>query len=75
VTSSIGWTIVDVLQDRLGTLGVPIVGGIFAGHDLTGADGGPDQIALPLGPMANLDADTGTISFTSMRHDARASTH
>ena len=58
-----GWTIVDVLQDRLGTLGVPIVGGIFAGHDLTGPDGGPDQTALPLGATASLDADRGILAF------------
>jgi len=57
-----GWTIVDVLRDRLGGLGVPIVGGIFAGHDLIGRHGGPDQVALPLGADANLDADAGSIS-------------
>lgn len=60
------WTIVDVLQDRLGPLGVPIVGGIPAGHDLTGPDGGPDQVALPLGRTAHLDADAGTLSFASL---------
>jgi muramoyltetrapeptide carboxypeptidase len=62
-----GWTIVDVLRDRLESLGVPIVGGIFAGHDLVGPDGGPDQVALPLGANAILDADAGTISFTVNR--------
>lgn len=62
-----GWTIVDVLRDRLGGLGVPIVGGIFAGHDLIGRHGGPDQVALPLGADANLDADAGSISFTQLR--------
>jgi len=56
-----GWTIVDVLQDRLGGLGVPIVGGIFAGHDLNGIDGRPDQTALPLGATAEIDADAGTV--------------
>jgi muramoyltetrapeptide carboxypeptidase len=64
-----GWTIVDVLEDRLGNLGVPIVGGIFAGHDLVGPHGCPDQVALPLGASANLDADAGTISF-AIDHDA-----
>ncbi len=62
-----GWTIVDVLRDRLGGLVVPIVGGIFAGHDLIGLHGGPDQVALPLGAHANLDADAGIISFTVHR--------
>ncbi len=57
-----GWTIVDVLQDRLGGLGVPVLGGVFAGHDLVGPDGGPDQTALPLGAMTTIDADAGTLA-------------
>ena len=61
-----GWTIVDVLRDHLEPLGVPIVGGIFAGHDLVGLDGRADQTALPLGPTANLDADTGTLSLAPL---------
>ena len=64
-----GWTIVDVLQERLGGLGVPTVGGIFAGHDLKGPDGSPDQVALPLGAMAELDADLGTMTLTTVISD------
>jgi muramoyltetrapeptide carboxypeptidase len=58
-----GWTILDVLHDRLGSLGVPVLGGLFCGHDLTGADSGPDQSAIPVGTMAVLDADQGTLAL------------
>jgi muramoyltetrapeptide carboxypeptidase len=58
-----GWTILDVLHDRLGSLGVPVLGGLFCGHDLTGADGGPDQSAIPIGTMAALDADQGSLTL------------
>ena len=57
-----GWTIVDVLADRLGALGVPVLGGLPAGHDLVGADGTPDQMAVPLGSLATLDTETGTLT-------------
>jgi muramoyltetrapeptide carboxypeptidase len=63
-----GWTILDVLHDRLGSLGVPVLGGIFAGHELAGADGGPDQSALPLGTMAVLDADQGSLALEPCVH-------
>jgi muramoyltetrapeptide carboxypeptidase len=57
-----GWTVVDVLADRLGALGVPVLGGLPAGHDLVGADGTPDQMAVPLGSTATLDTVTGTLT-------------
>lgn len=38
-----GWTIVDVLNDRLGQLGVPVLGGLFAGHDLSATMGRPTR--------------------------------
>ena len=57
-----GWTIVDVLEDRLLPLGVPIVGGIFAGHDLVGTGGGPDQAALPIGAEVTIDGDQRTLT-------------
>ncbi len=57
-----GWTLADVFADRFGRLGVPVLGGLFAGHDLTGADGSPDQMALPLGSLATLDTDAGTLT-------------
>ncbi|MEM9713835.1 MAG: hypothetical protein AAGA17_16565 [Actinomycetota bacterium] len=56
-----GWTLADVLSERLGQLGVPVLGGLFAGHDLTDPDGRPDQSALPIGAMATLDATAGTL--------------
>jgi muramoyltetrapeptide carboxypeptidase len=58
-----GWTVPDVLHDRLGSLGVPVLGGLFCGHDLTGAGGGPDQSAIPVGTMAVLDADQGSLTL------------
>ena len=48
------WTAIDVLRDRLGRLGVPILGGLPIGH-------GRDAVAVPVGTMATLDADTGTL--------------
>ncbi|MEU0880001.1 LD-carboxypeptidase [Lentzea sp. NPDC005914] len=50
-----GWNIVDVLRDRLGTLGVPMIGGIDVGH-------GDDPLSVPLGPVAELDAEAGTLT-------------
>jgi muramoyltetrapeptide carboxypeptidase len=47
-------TIVDVLTDQLGQLGVPVLGGLPVGH-------GPDQLTIPLGVPAVLDADAGTL--------------
>ncbi|MBX2839621.1 MAG: LD-carboxypeptidase [Gammaproteobacteria bacterium] len=58
-----GWTIIDVLNDRLGMLNVPVLGGIDAGHDLTDDNGDPDQYALPLGSVAALDTDKGTLTI------------
>lgn len=57
-----GWRLADVLTDRLGHLGVPVLGGLYAGHDLTGINGTPDQTAIPLGGMATLDTESGTLT-------------
>ena len=57
-----GWALADVLADRLRPLGVPVLGGLYAGHDLTGPDGTPDQMALPLGSLATPDTDSGTLT-------------
>lgn len=57
-----GWNIKDVLNDRLGMLNVPVLGGIDAGHDLTDDNGDTDQYALPLGSFATIDSDEGTLS-------------
>lgn len=57
-----GWDLLDVLRDRLNGLGVPVLGGLFAGHGGVGPDGGPDQQAVPLGTMATLDTTAGTLT-------------
>ena len=61
-----GWGIVDVLNDRLGKLGVPVLGGIYAGHDLVDAGGDTDQYALPLGALATLDVQDGILTVESI---------
>lgn len=50
-----GWTVLDVLRDRLTTIGVPVLGGINAGN-------GPGASALPLGTQASFDTHTGTLT-------------
>jgi muramoyltetrapeptide carboxypeptidase len=62
-------TIVDVLGEHLGALGVPILGGIRAGHDLIGADRGPDQTAIPIGATATIDATTGVLTIEPCVHE------
>lgn len=57
-----GWTVVDVLRERLTGLGVPVLGGLDIGHDRTGPDGRPDQFAVTLGATANLDTSAGTLT-------------
>lgn len=57
-----GWTLADVLDDRLGQLSVPVLGGLFAGHDLIGSSGTPDQTAVPLGSLTTLDTKDGTLT-------------
>ncbi|MFD2083503.1 S66 peptidase family protein [Actinopolymorpha cephalotaxi] len=53
-----GWTILDVLRDRLGRLGVPILGGIPAGHAKR-----LDLPTLPLGTEASIDTSAGTLTI------------
>jgi muramoyltetrapeptide carboxypeptidase len=55
------WTLVDVLRDRLEILGVPVIGGIDVGH-------GDDPLSTPLGPVAELDADAGTLTVGPAVH-------
>ncbi len=52
------WTPVEVLRDRLGGLGIPILGGLPVGH-------GANPIAVPLGTEALLDADAGKLIVES----------
>ena len=57
-----GWTVIDVLRDRLGALGVPVLGGLDIGHDLVGSTDVTDQCAVTLGATATLDTDAGTLT-------------
>jgi muramoyltetrapeptide carboxypeptidase len=47
----------EVLDYMLGKLNVPVLSGLAIGHS-------PDQITLPLGAMATLNADTGSLTIT-----------
>ena len=61
-----GWNVIDVLNDRLGELNVPVLGGLYAGHDLTDKNGDHDQCAVPLGSIANLNVSEGTLTVGSV---------
>ncbi|MFF0267977.1 LD-carboxypeptidase [Kribbella sp. NPDC004536] len=50
-----GWTVLDVLRDRLTKLGVPILGGLPIGHGLRPA-------TVPLGTVATIDPAAGTLT-------------
>jgi muramoyltetrapeptide carboxypeptidase len=49
-----GFTLSDVLKQHLGRLGIPAFQGGFFGHM-------PDQFSLPIGTLAEMDADAGTL--------------
>lgn len=51
-------TEIDILRDRFGQLGVPILGGLPIGH-------GKRPIALPIGTKAILDADAGILTVAA----------
>lgn len=51
-----GRTVEEVLTERLGDRGVPVVGGVSAGHQ-------PSDEALPLGVRVRVDGDRGALSF------------
>ncbi len=53
-----GWGIGDVLRDRLTALGVPVLGGLPAGH-------GNNPPTIPLGTRATMDTATGTLTVLS----------
>ena len=57
-TTNVKCTEIDILRDRFGHLGVPILGGLPIGH-------GKNPIALPIGTMSTLDADAGTLTVTA----------
>lgn len=50
-----GWGIRDILHDRLAGLGVPVLGGLPAGH-------GSNPPTIPLGTQATIDTATGTLT-------------
>ncbi|RRS00340.1 S66 peptidase family protein [Glycomyces terrestris] len=52
------WTMNEVLMDRLGSLGVPVLGGLKVGHD-------KDPRVVPLGTEAVLDTTAGTLTVQS----------
>lgn len=51
-----GTTVEQVLAERLGPRGLPVVAGVPAGHV-------DDNLELPLGEIVTLDADAGTLAF------------
>ena len=61
-----GWTIKDLLNDHFERWQVPVLGGIFAGHDLSDKHGNPDQYSLPLGAHAEIDVREGTLRVESI---------
>ena len=60
-----GWptSVVDVIMDRLGDLGVPMLGGLPIGH-------GRDQLSVPIGTPAILDVAARTLTVESAVSDA-----
>lgn len=51
-----GFTVEQVLGERLSSLGIPVVSGVPAGHI-------SDNLELPLGAEVSLDADVGVLEF------------
>jgi muramoyltetrapeptide carboxypeptidase len=49
-------TVAEVLRDRIGDLGLPVVSGLPFGHD-------GDNAALPVGAIARLDGDAGCLEL------------
>lgn len=54
-----GWNVLDVLRDRLGSLGVPILAGLPLGHI-------ENPVSVPLGVECELDADAGTLTVAAL---------
>jgi muramoyltetrapeptide carboxypeptidase LdcA involved in peptidoglycan recycling len=48
---------IDVVKDRLGSLGIPVVYGFPFGHIR-------EQLTIPIGIMAELDTDKMSLRFT-----------
>ena len=56
-----GWTLSDVLHDHLDNLGVPVLGGLNAGHHGVDHDRPPAQVCLAVGGTATIDTETGSL--------------
>ncbi|MEO0541498.1 MAG: LD-carboxypeptidase [Cyanobacteria bacterium P01_A01_bin.105] len=56
------FTALEVLQERLGDLGIPIVANLPFGHD-------GENAALPVGVTATVDGDTGMLRFPDYDSD------
>ena len=52
------WSVIEVLRDRLCSLGVPVLGGLPIGH-------GESPFAVPIGTLATLDADAGVLQVAA----------
>ena len=61
-----GWSVADVLNDHLGRLNVPVLGGLYAGHDLFDQYGDSDQCAIATGSLATIDVERGTLTVESL---------
>lgn len=53
---SLSWTVDQVLRDRLGDLGIPVVSDLPFGHD-------GENAALPVGTQVSLNGDLGLLNF------------
>jgi muramoyltetrapeptide carboxypeptidase len=50
------WSVIDVLYDHFGGMGIPVLGGLPIGH-------GPQPPTVPLGTMATLDTTAGCLTI------------
>lgn len=58
------WSVEEMLRDRLGDLGIPIVANLPFGH-------GVENGALPVGAMVEVDGDRGTLTIRGMAAESR----
>ncbi|MGI9380599.1 MAG: hypothetical protein ACR2OW_13210, partial [Methyloligellaceae bacterium] len=59
------WTVIDVLRQHLSELNVPILGGLPLGH-------GRNARSVPLGTMARIDTETGSLTLASATEHSNA---
>lgn len=60
-----GWELVDVLEDHLRPLGIPVLGGLRIGHNGFGSSGLPDHYCVSLGTEAVLDSTSRVLRSES----------